>query len=435
MTYKSDRMSEQELLTQISDRFDELYRRYGDGPIRTQKEIDENPRILHDDFHRYGYAVIDDALNDAAFKQNQQSIIQELSLHLFNVPNPFENLTFKEEYGRIEKKYPNLTDEEKILATLTCWWNSSNGFGNSSFRFLYLQFLANNPLIQIGETDIEFSRNPWHRHSLRLLYNHPKLWNILKSFHPEASQPMVSWDSQKVRFQDTGRPLSKINKSTQPTLTVPHRDIYLNDGILIDRVQAMLISQSPNAISLGWVLFSHDSVIQKLSSMLLNKKPDGFSTVTHQGLIDIMNKYWRAPLRGFVLWKQETVHYEGEPDVNRKLKEFKQTPQNLPLFSFRVAIGSHVPINLSQTERIQLAYLAEAGWCPEIYLKNKPHNKGTNVNYNVVNRKSTQYMVPRQLTPSEEQSLKSVTEDYSTGSYATYIAGLPGLMKEFYGVY
>lgn len=427
--------SDEELLTQISQRFVDLANQYGEPPLRTRKEIYANPELLHQDFNIYGYGVIDDVLNEVAWEQNEQGLIEELSLYLFQTVDPFVDETFLSEYQRIEKKYPNFTRNEKILATLSNWWNGTNGFGNASFRFVYFQFLVENPHFPIGSEDIEFSYNPIHRHSLRLLANHPELWEILKSFHQPGSYPMVSWDSQKIRFQDTGRPLSQVHKSTKPILTVPHRDIYLNDGVSIDRVQAMLITQDPQAIALGWVLFSHDPEIQRLSSILLHKQSVGFSTITDQRLIDIMAPYWRSPLKGFVIWKQETVHYEGEPTVDRRLEAFEQVPERLRLFSFRAVIGTHIPIGLSQEALIELGYLAEYGWCPEIYLKNKPHNRGTEVNMNVVNRKTTQYMIPRQLTVSEEASLTAIEATYSLETATEYINTLPKIMKEFYGLY
>jgi hypothetical protein len=244
---------------------------------------------------------------------------------------------------------------------------------------------------------------------------------------------MISWDSQKVRFFDTGRPLSTSSKATKPTLTNVHRDLYLNDGVPIDRIQAMLIHQDPEAIALGWVLFSHDPLIQQLTSLLLTKKLEGFSTIKNERLIEIMKPYWRGPLGGFVVWKQETVHYEGIPSLDRKLQAFEQTPASLCRFSYRIVIGTHIPIGLTTEMLHQLCYLCENGWCPEIYLRNKPFNRGTKVALNVVNRKTTQYMVPRQPTTFEISSLQSI--NYTSEIIEQSITALPPIIREFYGIY
>lgn len=426
-------LSDDEILQTIESRFIELYQLHGEPPTRTIEKVYQDPQIIHEDFNKYGYGVINDAIREDIFRENQNNLIKELSLQIFQTSDPFDHPDFNIEYKRIDKKYPTFTNEEKVLATLTCWWNSSYGFGNSSFRFIYYQFLEKNPQFKIGEESIEFSRNPIHRHILSLMKEHPKLWSILKTFHNE--QPMISWDSQKVRFQDVGRPLSKKYKSTKPVLTVPHRDVYLNDGVLIDRKQAMLIKQDTNAIALGWVLFSHDDVIQKLSSLLLNKRLDGFSTINNERLINIMNRYWRAPLTGFIVWRQETVHYEGVPNSDRSLSSLSQPLENLSLFSFRIVMGTHEPIGLTEEMRKQLAFLAENGWCPEIYIRNRPHNKGTMVNLNVVNRKTTQFNISRKLTSVERESLDSLVDTYTKEYIEEFVNGLPKIIKEFYGLY
>ena len=294
---------------------------------------------------------------------------------------------------------------------------------------------------------------------------HPELWTILKSFHRPEDHPMISWDSQKIRFMDTGRPLSKISKATKPNLTQPHRDVYVSDGVLIDRIQAMIIHQDPDAIALGFVLFSHDSEIQRLTSLLLTKKMEGFSTIKNERLIEIIKPYWRSPLKGFVVWKQETVHFEGIPNTKverseikrsgtersgtersgterseiersgteRKLLAFDQTPATLCRFSYRIVIGTHVPIGLTREMLTQLAYLSEQGWCPEIYLKNKPNNRGTNVAKNVVNRKTTQYMISREITPPETISLQNI--NYTAEAIDRSITELSPIIREFYGIY
>jgi hypothetical protein len=424
--------SENSLLQQIQARFEELYRIHGELPLRSLADVIAHPNLIKEDFETYGFGVIQDALRMEPFERNQRNLIRELSLFIFNTEDPFKNADFVIDYERIRKKYPRLSELDQQLASLSSWWNSTTGFGNASFRFIYFQFLNENPRFQIGSEDIEFSHNPIHRWSLRLMEEHPELWTILKSFHRPEEHPMISYDSQKIRFFDMGRPLSKISKATKPLLTVPHRDVYMNDGVVINRVQAMLIHQDPNAISLGWILFSHDPIIQQLTSLLLTKKIEGFSTIKNERLIEIMKSYWRAPA-GFVVWNQETIHYEGIPSSDRKLQAFEQTPVSLCRFSYRIAIGTHIPIRLTTESLYQLAYLCENGFCPEIYLKNKPNNRGTNVALNVVNRKTTQYMVPRAKTFAEIASLQNI--NYTPETINQTITALPPIIREFYGIY
>lgn len=426
----AENMTEEELLLRIENRFKELYSIHGEVPERNLEEIDQN--LIREDFNKYGFVVVKNIPREI-FIENELNLIEELSLFIFGTKDIFNNSSFLSEYNRIIKKYPDFSDNEKILATLSMWWNSETGFGNPSFRFIFFQYLQENPKFKIGDELVEFSRNPIHRHSIRMLSKVPQLWNLLKSFHSSGSRPMISWDSQKVRFQDTGKPLSKDRKSTKPQLTIPHRDVYKNEGITIDRIQAMLISQNPGAISLGYVLFSHDPEIQRLGALLMKKEEIYFSSINNDKFIDILNKYWRAP-EGFIIWKQETVHYEAEPTPNGKFSKFEQSPKNLRLFSFRIVIGTQIPINLDEISLYELAYLAETGWCPEIY-NNKTFNRKTKVHVNVVDRKSTRYLHPRNLTEYENISLEYIRQHYTQEEIIGYIRGLPKIIQEMYGIY
>jgi hypothetical protein len=181
----------------------------------------------------------------------------------------------------------------------------------------------------------------------------------------------------------------------------------------------MLIHQDPEAVALGWVLFSHDPIIQELSSLLLTKKPDGFTQIKNDRLIAIMAPYWRGP-KGFVVWKQETVHYENV------------MASSLNRFSYRAVVGTHNPIGLTSEMRRQLAYLAEQGWCPNIYTKQQPHNVGTQVNMNVVDRKVSKDGTPRVMTSVETLNLKNL--DYTPDGIEKCLMALPSIIREFYGI-
>ncbi len=422
------------ILKQIEEEFKLLHDLYGELPIRDINTV--TSKDLEKDLEIYGMFNIENAITEECFKKNTERIFDELYFHLFGNQEIKDNELYEQELKRIKSKYPNMKENLQKIATLTIWWNSKNGFGNSSFRFLFFQYTDNSPKFKIGNTNIEFSRNPFYRINIQLLSDIPKIWELLKGLYPHTN-PMISWDSQKVRFQDTGIinkiGLSKTEKSTKPTITKRHNDVYFHEGKELDRVQAMLIKQSSNAISLGYVIFSHNKKIHELFSQYFNKSiKEGFSVIEDSELNKILDKYWRAPKEGFVIWKQHTVHYEAEATIDRKFKSTKQTIQNLREFSFRAVIGTHTPVELNTEELKQLAYLAEKGWQPEIY-KNKKFNKGTSVYKNIVDFKSTQYLHPRKISEHENNILKETEKNYN--NYDNYVKNLPKIIQEMYGIY
>ena len=411
--------SKQELLKQISTAFEKAYAESGEPQART---LETSPEQIQQDLEMWGLAIIKDPISDDSWNNYLQLISCELSEHLFGYDDPFLNDEYNQEYAKVEKKFPIESIEVQMLRAFGKWWNSSSGFGNSNFRFLYFQYQANPPSFQIGEQEIIFSRNPFHRWSLRLLATEPKLWEILKSFHPE-DKAMVSWDSAKVRINHP--------KATKAELTKRHRDVYNYDGHPIDRKQAMLIKQDPGAISLGWVMYSHLPKIQKLFAKYFGKKPDKFSLVEDPELNKIIDKYWRATDGGFVLWEQPTIHYEAQPTGSTEyIAKFKSFTQKgvTDLISIRVVIGTHQPHQLDQQELQQLAYLSEKGYCPAIY--NNP-NKGKAVAVNTVNKKSTQWRKERVPGTVEEKELQEAEENYQDYEKIT----ISEIYQEMYGIY
>lgn len=426
------------ILRKLEQEFEKFYKKYGEPPVRNLKSV--TSKTIKRDMKTWGIFIIGDATSKEAYRKNKRENIRELSNHLFHVPDPHTNKKFQVEYERISKKYPHFTKEEKDLATMISgWWRAEEGFGNMNFRFLYFQFLQQNPSFGIGDEQIDFSRNPFHRHQLRLLADKPRLWELLKSQH-KSGVPMVSWDSQKVRFHDAGV-VNKIGRSKQfkpaakPGLTKRHSDIYKYGGADMDRIQAMLIEQSPKAISLGWVIFSNRPSIRKLIAEYFGKEPGGFSSVEDEKLNPILDKYWRGPLGGFIIWSQATIHYEALPDPKtRKFKSFSQPTENLREFSFRAVIGTHTPVDLGKKELYQLAHLAEYGYAPAIY-KGHHNNKGTNVNKNVVNPKSTQWNIARKPRGRELFELNEAELGYAPKRIREHVNALPRIIREMYGIY
>jgi hypothetical protein len=74
------------------------------------------------------------------------------------------------------------------------------------------------------------------------------MWHILKEFYPKSQKIMMSWDSQKIRFFDTGRGKIPNKPPCKPAMTIRHHDIYEYGGDPLDRIQAMLMMQHQTAI-------------------------------------------------------------------------------------------------------------------------------------------------------------------------------------------
>jgi len=438
------------ILENIKKQFKKLYKKYGEPPIYTLKSF--STENCKNDLDKYGMFFVD-IYDEFLYQYNLLHISRELFCIIFDVYLPlntsievllnYEQSEFQEELKRIKTKYSGIFkyEEEFLIATLSSFWNSSKGFGNSNFKFIYLQFLKNDPKFKIDgiSKDIEFNYNPIHRLDLRLLWYFPELWDLFKSLYPDT-KPMVSWDSQKVRFQDTGK-INKIGvtklKPTKPEMTKRHHDIYTYGGKDMDRIQSMIIMQNKEAIALGYVLFSNNKKIRKLIAEYFGKESLNFGSVDDPKLNKIIDKYWRAPLHGFVIWNQPTIHYEGLPINDGFLRKFggmKETPESLRAFSFRAVIGTHTPIELSQQALREICFLSEQGWLPEIY-KNKHNNDGTAIIKNLVNAKTTQWAIPREMTQTEKDSLELINRKYSTEKINKYVDSLDDIIKEMYGIY
>merc|ERR1712137_860027 len=125
-----------------------------------------------------------------------------------------------------------------------------------------------------------------------------------------------------------------------------------------------------------------------------------------------MGKHAIAPPKyARVIWKSGTIHFEGEASSRTFPPESSfagaHSCNGLNDLSnsqrLRFVIGPHVP-TLAQDSLIRLGIAAERGLCPAIYGK---ANKNTYVHLNIVNRKTTQYKVPRSITKEELEYLHS----------------------------
>ena len=435
----SSSSSSSEICQKIENEFARLYEKYGSPPVYTLPELEEcddeeRKRKVEESLEIYGVFFIDYYSQDI-YEYNLEVISLELYRVIFGDLDEADNEEYRQELARITKKYKfSCKDEYKVVA-LSSYWNSKHGFGNASFRFFYMQFLENDPTFKIDGIDkeIEFNYNPIHRHNLRLLQMCPQFWELMKSLYD--TNVMVSWDSQKVRFFDTGRGQGP-EKSTRPTLTQRHHDIYTYGGKALDRLQSMLIMQHDNAIALGFVPFSHRSRVRRYISSLLGGEKSMFGLVEHEELNGILDRYWRAPKNGFVIWKQETVHFEGVPKSKGYLRRISDEKEvdHLSYLSFRAVIGVHTPQELGREALRELCYLSEYGFLPEIY-KNKKSGKDTPISYNLVNAKSTRYMIPREMTSIEKRILKYLRKHYNREEIDETVKSLPVIIREMYGIY
>jgi hypothetical protein len=442
------------LINKINSRFEKLYSKYGEPPSFT---IGDSHEEIKKSFNRYG-AVFVDYYSEELYTQTLLRDCIEMYQVIFgplgekskgfsSSPDfkieefkSLDNKRFIDELAHIRQKYSKIFkfEGEFVIATLCSFWKPEYGFGNCNFRFFYLQFLEKDYKFPIDDISkpIEFSYNPIHRHDIRLIEQVPELWGIMRGMYPSPAEVMMSWDSQKIRFYDTGRS-GPEKKPGKPDMTPRHHDIYEYGGKELDRLQAMLLFQHPKAISLGYVIFSNDRKIRKYIKLLVGEKKL-FGRVDHPLLNPILDKWWRTINNGFVMWKQETIHYEGIPNFSnnfiKSLDISAKIINHLSYIAIRAVIGVHTPKNLSRKALYQIAFLSEYGLLPEIY-KNKKNNKGTPVETNLVNSKGTQYLVPRKLLQIEKDILSRLSNEYTDSYIKKYIDGLPKIVREMYGIY
>ena len=443
--------NENMLIKKIDDRFAKLFKKYGEP---SSLNIHSSHEDIKETLDIYG-VVFFDYFSEEVYVYNLRIVAIEMynvifdsklsqSFDVYEFKN-LDNKIFTDELSRIKEKYANRFnyEGEYVVAALSSFWRPDYGFGNCNFRFFYLQFMKDDPKFKIDEGgSIEFNYNPIHRHNIRLVERVPEMWNILKSFYPDP-KVMMSWDSQKIRFYDTGKGNRRFSGKSpgKPSMTIRHHDIYSYGGKPLDRLQAMLMMQHPKAISLGFVPFSNDKKIRVLIKKLVGEK-GAFGSVEHPKLNKVLDKWWRTINNGFVIWQQETIHYEGIPGKSiiqgSPIKNYDEnTPvsERLSYLSFRAVIGTHTPVDLTEKALYQLAFLSENGFLPEVY-KNKKNNKGTSIDYNLVNAKGTQYLVPRTMKKMEKDILTNINRVYTNyENIKESIDKLPTIVKEMYGIY
>lgn len=325
--------------------------------------------------------------------------------------------------------------------------NSSSGQGNASFGYYYKQFLPTEdyPKMMVEGEEISFDHNSVYGNvNLPLLMHSDNIHSLAIMLSLTHVHGAISWDS--VKYSTNPRPKPKT--MTKQTITPMHIDHYGNE---LERYQA--IDNDDQQIKLFFVPGSHSKEVHKLLEEISGKnifESHGYKQIKgiSNELNDILWRYAIAPPpRGRIIWKSGTIHFEGvaknkpEPSGNPFEGCYRcQGIQEVPnARRFRFVIGPHQPLNLSQKSMKRLAIAAERGLCPAVY---SGINGNTQVGKNIVNRKTTQYKVPRSFTEEEKTKLHSKltdipSEDNSDEELNTLLNKvIPSKMKRLlYGVH
>lgn len=317
----------------------------------------------------------------------------------------------------IKNIYQNISDCAKdmygltgtdIFYDLNPYRNPANGFGNASFSYFFKQPCSKDDTLHtnIGNEKIYLTENSGYQVNLKLLEDNPHTTAVLLAMtHPEGG--MVSWDS----FKLANNPKPKPKTMTKQTLTKCHFDAY-GGGVnrdVMERYQAIVSIE--DRIKLGYVPDStHPDIKSLLIAISKNKSlydQDGFKSYWDDRVIEIFNKYIIAPPSGsLVLWKSGIIHYEAE--FKRSSNDLYQfaSMKNLPdQKRIRCIVGLHKPINMTQSELIEYARLAEAGLIPDMY---QNINRDTRVHPNIMCGKSTQYKVYRKIPDEKRIELNNI---------------------------
>jgi hypothetical protein len=317
--------------------------------------------------------------------------------------------------------------------------NSKNGFGNSSFAYVYKQFTAPNltPSAEIGGERVLFSHLPvQHKVLMRLMCEGaPRRTAILLALSSTPEKTMMSWDSVKVAG---GR---KTTTMTAQERTIEHIDEYgAKYGDRTRRIQVN-INDDQDSAKLCFVPFTRDTEVRLLICALL-EKPDffaqhGFKRIAGDkadDLIRVLDEFAVAPPPlAMVLWASGIVHYEASTSPPTRQGDV------LPCFSsrklrasdrrLRFVVGTHTP-TLSTPVLQRLAVACVRGVVPD-YNRNANRDCAPNVYENIMNGKTTQFLRARVISDSERTIIEgAISEEGATEQFNA----LSPLYKHLYGV-
>lgn len=360
----------------------------------TAYDFDKAKQILEE----HGFIIIKNAISTDSIKEAKKNL-GECICDLWS-----ESLKEKKEIQK-QLKSGNIQCFQQFR-------NSKNGQGNASFGYYYKQYLKDEdyPKYKIGKDEIKFDHNPVHaKVNLELLCHPDNRHSLAILLGITHLQGIISWDS--VKFATNPRPKPKT--MTKQQLTPMHIDHYSNE---ISRYQAIDNVDSGN-IKLFFIPGSNRIEFRDLLCKIANQKIFdcyGYKQVGfNEKLKELLCKFAIAPPpMARIIWKSGTVHFEGNSNLASKFRDnspFAGCYSCLNLNDvpncqrFRFVIGNHLPTQLEQSDLMKLAIIAERGLCPAIY---GSVNKGTCVDKNIVNRKTTQYKIPRTITTDELQYLR-----------------------------
>jgi hypothetical protein len=297
-----------------------------------------------------------------------------------------------------------LQSSTNVFRDLNEYRNPAHGFGNASFGYFFKQLCSKADTIEteLNGDQIYLTENYGYQVNLKLLEDNPHTASVLLALtHPVGG--MVSWDS----FKLANNPKPKPKTMTKQTLTKCHFDAY-GGGVncdMTERFQAIVSIE--DRIKLGYIPDSTHPDIKALIMLITKKKSlydrDGFKSFSDPELLKVFSKYIIAPPSGaLVLWKSGIIHYEAEFQKSGEIYRYRSSDNLSNQKRIRCIVGLHKPQNLTRTELIELARLAEHGLMPDMYCG---INRDSKIYPNIMCSKSTQYKVYRKIPATDKKRL------------------------------
>ena len=201
------------------------------------------------------------------------------------------------------------------LEALDPYRNSTNGFGNASFGYLYKQFLPKEeyPNLSIAGTTAYFDlQTPYHDVTLQMLVHPQNLASTAAMLAVLHLNGMVSWNSIKV----ARNPRPEPKTMTKQALTAIHFDQYSSK---IERIQ--VIDNNDGRIKLFFVPGSNFPECKRLIAQLC-EDDDMYRTLgycarmsRYHDVTAVLREFAVAPPpRGRVMWLSNVIHFEGRSE-------------------------------------------------------------------------------------------------------------------------
>ena len=400
---KIEGKSEEALLTELNELLTAIGKEYVEKEVKFVidcKDLKELSaiKLAKQNMDDYGFIILKNAISEAsiqkALKDTGNCICETWKETLKGHPNTIKLL------------------KSGQLSAFNEFRNSANGCGNAGFAYFFKQFPEKQhyPTLKIGGKTVYFDINPFYNKvNVELLCHPDNLHSTFLLLALTHVQGFVSWDSVKY----TNLPKPKPKTMTKSGMTEMHIDHYRDNT---ERYQA--IDNNDGLIKLFFVPGSSDPRVQSIIAKLA-RNPNfysqyGFKSVHNisPALREVFIKHAVAPpKRSRIIWKSGVVHFEGRAKpalLNHPVfpgccpcQSVSEEPNQTRL---RFLVGTQLGPNLSTDALLQLAIAANRGLCPAIY---NNINDSTPVGLNTVNKKSTQWKVPRQVSQEESTDLQN----------------------------